>query len=280
VIARAIFRARILASLVFLLATGMAVAQGPPIAAVQALASPPAPPDVAAPPADATKTSSGLAWKVLTPGTGQVHPANDDLVIIHYSGWTTDGKMFDSSVARGTPSTFLLDHVIPGWAEGVPLMVEGETRRFWVPQALSYRSRHGPKGMVVFDIELISFAVSPTKAPIDVKRPPATAKRTRSGLFYQTLKGGTGDRHPTKKNLVTVSYSGWTTDGKLFDSSIASGRPATFALDSVIPGWTEGLQLMVEGEKARFWVPEYLAYQGQSEPYGMLVFDVELISIR
>jgi peptidylprolyl isomerase len=77
-----------------------------------------------------------------------------------------------------------------------------------------------------------------------------------------------------------VNYSGWTTDGKLFDTSIASGQPTTFALDSVIPGWTEGIQLMVEGEKTRFWIPEYLAYKGQSEPYGMLVFDVELIGIR
>ena len=279
-IARANFRARILAGVAFLLAAGMTAAEGPPTAPLQVLAPPPAPTDVAAPPADATKTSSGLAWKILVPGTGQAHPANDDLVIIHYTGWTTDGRMFDSSVVRGMPSTFLLDHVIPGWAEGVPLMVEGETRRFWVPQALSYRSRHGPKGMVVFDIELISFADSPTRTPIDVKRPPATATRTRSGLFYKTLKAGTGDRHPTKKSLVTVNYSGWTTDGKLFDTSIASGQPATFALDSVIPGWTEGIQLMVEGEKTRFWIPEYLAYKGQSEPYGMLVFDVELISIR
>lgn len=261
----------------FLLVAAIAAAQ---VAPVQAPAPPLAPSDVAAPPADAKKTSSGLASKVLTTGTGQVHPAKDDLVTVHYSGWTTEGKMFDSSVVRGKPSTFLLDHVIPGWTEGVQLMVAGETRRFWIPERLAYKGRRGPKGMVVFDIELISFTDSPTKAPADVKAPPTTAKRTRSGLFYKTINPGTGDRHPTAKDQVTVHYSGWTADGELFDSSIARGQPATFALNGVIPGWTEGLQLMVEGEKARFWIPEYLAYKGLSEPYGMLVFDVELIKIH
>src|SRR6185295_3593919 len=75
----------------------------------------PAPPDVAAPPADATKTASGLATKVIKPGTGKEHPAKDDLVMIHYTGWTTDGKMFDSSVARGKPSTFGVSRVIAGF---------------------------------------------------------------------------------------------------------------------------------------------------------------------
>ena len=78
-----------------------------------------------------------------------------------------------------------------------------------------------------------------------------------------------------------MHYTGWTTDGKMFDSSVVRGEPATFALDGVIPGWTEGLQLMYEGEKTRFWIPEKLAYQGQpGAPKGMLVFDVELIRIE
>jgi len=77
-----------------------------------------------------------------------------------------------------------------------------------------------------------------------------------------------------------VHYSGWTTDGKMFDSSVTRGEPASFALNQVISGWTEGVQLMVEGEKARFWIPENLAYKGQpGAPAGMLVFDVELLSI-
>jgi FKBP-type peptidyl-prolyl cis-trans isomerase len=116
----------------------------------------PAPADVAAPPADATTTSTGLASKVLKPGTGTNHPSARSRVKVHYSGWTTDGKMFDSSVTRNEPITFGLNQVIPGWTEGVQLMVEGETRRLWIPEKLAYAGAPGaPKGMLVFDVELI-----------------------------------------------------------------------------------------------------------------------------
>src|ERR1700732_4361105 len=83
----------------------------------------PAPANVAAAPADATKTASGLATAVLTPGTGKEHPAKEDIVTIDYTGWTTDGKMFDSSIPRGKPSTCPVNRVIPGFSEGLQLMV-------------------------------------------------------------------------------------------------------------------------------------------------------------
>jgi peptidylprolyl isomerase len=114
-----------------------------------------APPDVAAPPADAAKTPSGLASKVIHKGTGNVHPKKTDNVTVHYTGWTTDGKMFDSSVSRGEPATFPLDRVIAGWTEGLQLMVVGETRRLWIPERLAYRGERDPKGMLVFDVELL-----------------------------------------------------------------------------------------------------------------------------
>ena len=118
----------------------------------------PPPADVAAPPADAKKTSSGLASKVIEPGTGKTHPAKADLVTVHYTGWTTDGKMFDSSVSRGKSTTFPLDRVIAGWTEGVQLMVQGEKRRFWIPGQLAYDGQPGrPQGMLCFEIELIDF---------------------------------------------------------------------------------------------------------------------------
>ena len=115
----------------------------------------PAPPDVAAAPADAVRTPTNLASKVLTPGTGTRHPRPNSRVLVHYTGWTTDGKMFDSSVARGEPIAFGLDEVIPGWTEGVQMMVEGEKRRFWIPAKLAYEGRSGPQGTLVFDIELL-----------------------------------------------------------------------------------------------------------------------------
>ena len=140
---------RILAALGFVFVAVLASAQTVTLKAI------PPPPDVAAPPSDAVKTSSGLASKVLTPGTGKGRPRPTDSVTVHYTGWTTDGKMFDSSVARGMPATFPLDRVIAGWTEGVQLMVVGEKRRLWIPEPLAYKGQRDPKGMLVFDIELI-----------------------------------------------------------------------------------------------------------------------------
>ncbi len=116
----------------------------------------PPPSDVSAAPADAAVTATGLASRVLTPGRGTRHPRPNSRVTVHYTGWTTDGKTFDSSVSRGEPATFGLDAVIPGWTQGVQMMVEGEKRRFWIPAALAYANRpDAPQGMLVFDIELI-----------------------------------------------------------------------------------------------------------------------------
>jgi peptidylprolyl isomerase len=118
----------------------------------------PAPPDVAAPPADAVRTPSGLASKVLQPGRSNLRPTTSSTVVVHYTGWTTDGRMFDSSVVRGQPAPFGVTQVIPGWTEGVQLMVVGEKRRFWIPGHLAYDSSTDPmdpKGMLVFDVELL-----------------------------------------------------------------------------------------------------------------------------
>ncbi len=250
----------------------------------------PPPPDVAAPPTDAQRTASGLASKVLTPGSGQVKPKAEDTVEVHYTGWTTDGKMFDSSVTRGQAARFPLNRVIKGWTEGVQLMVEGEKRRFWIPAELAYGqipTRPGaPAGMLVFDVELIKLiaAPQPPQVPADVKAPPKDAKKTTSGLAYKVLQKGNGQRHPKATDVVEVHYSGWTTDGGMFDSSVARGQTARFPLNGVIKGWTEGVQLMVEGEKARFWIPGPLAYgdtpSRPGAPAGMLVFDIELVSIQ
>jgi FKBP-type peptidyl-prolyl cis-trans isomerase len=119
-----------------------------------------APPDVAGPPPDAIRTPSGLATKVLQVGMSNVKPSLRSTVRVHYSGWTTDGKMFDSSVQRGEPVEFGVTNVIPGWTEGLQLMVVGEKRRFWIPGNLAYdfpgARADAPHGMLVFDVELIA----------------------------------------------------------------------------------------------------------------------------
>jgi len=247
----------------------------------------PAPPDVAAAPQDATTTASGLAYKVLQAGTGTDHPGPSSKVTVHYSGWTTDGKMFDSSVVRGETISFPLNGVIKGWTEGVQLMVVGEKTRFWIPAEMAYgetpRRPGAPSGMLVFDIELFDIT-SPPVVPEDVAAAPADATKTASGLAYKTLKAGTGAEHPSPTSTVTVHYSGWTTDGRMFDSSVMRGETISFPLNGVIPGWTEGVQLMVVGEKTRFWIPAAMAYgetpKRPGAPSGMLVFDIELFEFR
>jgi FKBP-type peptidyl-prolyl cis-trans isomerase len=247
------------------LAASLTAAQRPAPAPV------PAPADVAKPPADATKSATGLASKVLTPGKGATKPGPADIVTVHYSGWTTDGKMFDSSLSGPTPATFPLNRLIKGWGEGLQLMVAGEKRRFWIPQELAYGGQPGrPAGMLVFDVELIEFMPSPSTPPPDVAKAPA----------YKSLRAGQGGATPKRSSTVTVHYTGWTTDGKMFDTSLDKGAPISFRLDAVIEGWTEGVQLMTVGEKVRFWIPEDMAYKGERPPRGLLVFDVELIAIK
>ena len=245
----------------------------------------PAPADVAAPSADATKLPDGLAYRVITPGTGTAHPGSNDRVMVNYTGWTTDGKMFDSSVASGLPATFGVSGVITGWTEMLQLMTTGEKVLAWIPEALAYKGKPGhPAGMLVFEIELKTITAPSVPRPAPpvptALAPPKAARKTPSGLAYTVLKKGTGKTHPTATSTVQLDYTGWTTDGDMFDSSITRGEPVSFPLDRVIAGWTEGVQLMVEGEKVRLWIPQELAYRGQKGlPAGMLVFDVDLIKI-
>ena len=109
-------------------------------------------------PSDALVSGTGLKSKVIRKGTGTVHPGPDDTVVTNYTGWTLDGKMFDSSITRGQPIVLPLRAVIKGWTEGLQLMVAGEQRRFWIPGKLAYGDTPmagRPTGTLVFDVELI-----------------------------------------------------------------------------------------------------------------------------
>ncbi|HEY1077668.1 MAG TPA: FKBP-type peptidyl-prolyl cis-trans isomerase [Fontimonas sp.] len=112
----------------------------------------------------------------------------------------------------------------------------------------------------------------------------AGVKTTASGLQYEVLTEGTGD-HPTAESRVTVHYKGTLINGEEFDSSYSRGQPVTFPLANVIPGWTEGVQLMTPGSKYKFTIPAALAYGERGAgvkigPNETLIFEVELISIE
>lgn len=356
-------------------------------------------------------TESGLKYSVLKPGAGSEHPRYGDRVRVHYSGWTTDGKLFDSSVKRGEPSEFGLGQVIEGWNEGLCLMTAGARYKFTIPFALAYGEEGRPpvippRADLVFEVELLGIVArampyvawdeeqdvergesglrfrylargagrpareaslvkleyalygpqgkpilcssmdgQPLLAPLermplafmqeavgflregdrvllrvppelgftgqtppglDPKEPtlwqlelssalvftkPAFSmpkdeelKTTASGLRYRVLREGSGKK-PSARSQVAVHYQGWLTNGEPFDGSYDRGELATFPLNGVIRGWTEGLQLVGDGGQILLVIPPELGYGKAGSPPvippdATLVFVVELVQIQ
>ena len=241
-------------------------------------AKPSPPANLISPPAEAERLDDGLVTMKLGDGTGSEHPGADDIVKMRFSIWKPDGTLVEH-IDASKAAVVQMSRMMPGWREAVEKMVAGELRRTWVPSSLG--GGKIPEGSsLVIDSELIEIIHGP-KTPADLTAPPADAETLRSGLATKVLKPGTGTRHPNRRSTVVVNYSGWTTEGRMFDSTILRGQPAQFPLDRVIKGWTEGIPLMVEGEVRRFWIPAKLAYADQPEmPQGMLIFDVELVAIK
>ena len=117
---------------------------------------------------------------------------------------------------------------------------------------------------------------------VNAEKPEVTT--TASGLQYEILQTGSGEEHPKASDKVKVHYHGTLIDGRVFDSSVDRGEPISFGLNQVIKGWTEGVQLMVVGEKRRLFIPADLAYGNGSAgiitPGSTLIFDVELLAIN
>lgn len=355
-------------------------------------------------------TASGLKYWVLTPGTGTAHPKRGDLVMVHYTGWLTDGTEFDSSRRRGDAARFAVGQLIEGWNEALTLMTEGARWKLAIPAVLGYGASGAPPRIpanadLVFDVELVGFQSVPefrapakeglkrtpggtgyevlapgkgdpcgpeasfeleyafwtpsgellecsvssgrtiaggagdmalpflkelpallregeevlAEVPFDqgfgkrggMKLPEGTPSIWRlklvrigrpkpapefvlpkeeemevlpSGLKVRTLREGAGEA-PKMGQQVVVHYTGWLTDGKVFDSSVVRGLPATFRLGEVIPGWNEGLQRMKPGGEALLVIPASLGYgvRGAGDripPGATLVFRVELLEVK
>jgi peptidylprolyl isomerase len=272
-------------------AAGASQAPPPPIPSTPAATAPPAAAPIAVVPADAERSPTGLAWRVLKKSADPIHPGASDRVVVAYTGWTAAGQIFDSTDQQGKPATFPMSGLIRGWAEGVARMVRGEKRRLWIPSALAYGDAptddvKTPAGPLTFDVELLDVLPAPEVGarPADLTPVPRAARKTASGLAYRVLHHGSGQDHPRATSTVEVNYTGWRADGRMLDSSALRGQPATLALANLVKGWSEGVQLMVVGDKARFWIPGKLAY-GERALHpgardGMLVFDVELLAIK
>jgi FKBP-type peptidyl-prolyl cis-trans isomerase len=255
---------------------------------VDVISAPPVPDDVARPPAAATQLPLDMKRVGVKPGTGKDKARQFDNVTFNYTVWDASGKMLDTTTTRERATTAPPYKESPALGEMLTSMTEGERARFWVAAertAVNGRQVPGAQGIVCYEVEVQKIAKAehePPPTPPDVAKPPANAKKSAKGVFYRVLKATTdkGAQHPAPSDTVKVHYTGWTTDGRMFDSSVLRGDKSTFNLKAVVAGWTEGLPLMAVGDTFRFWIPEELAYKGQpGKPKGMLVFDIELFEI-
>jgi len=248
---------------------------------------------------DGVKTAeNGLQYLVLEEGAKDgVSPKSGDLVDIEYVGTLKDGVEFDSSGAQGAAARFLLGDDLPGWTKGIEMMREGARYRFFVPAALAYGEKGappavGPNEAVIFEVELLKVHSAEKNLAAAEKFLSENAgkdgvKTTASGLQYQVIsEGPEGGATPTAADVVRVHYQGTLINGTEFDSSYTRGEPTEFPVGRVIAGWTEGLQLMSEGDKFRFFIAPDLAYKDTGTPGGpigpneALIFEVELIAVK
>jgi peptidylprolyl isomerase len=270
-------------------------AQGKPetlvyqVEVVDVTPAPAIPDNVATPPANANKLPSGTKFIVVRPGASKAKARPFDHVTYDYSAWDATGRMVDTTEVGKTSTTVQPYQKSAGLGEMLTALAAGERGRFWIDAERMNREEELPrdvtKGLLCFEIEVRQIAKpehEPSPAPPDVARPPGGARKTTKGVSYRVLKAGSVNtaQHPTENDTVKVHYTGWTTNGRMFDSSELRGEPASFNLNGVIAGWTDGIPVMTVGDRVRFWIPEELAYKGAPDkPAGMLVFDVELLEI-
>ncbi|HET9934321.1 MAG TPA: FKBP-type peptidyl-prolyl cis-trans isomerase, partial [Polyangiaceae bacterium] len=243
------------------------------------------PSDFARPAGSARKESCGSVSRLLQSGSGEGKARDDDRVVLDYAAFTSEGQPLDSSAAHGEPLTQSVRNLPPGLVCVVKRMQVGESRRVWVPARLMHTGKGEASDEVktdrTIDITLRGLTRAPAR-PEDYAAPPRAAQRTPSGLRFRILQRGKAEERPTPNSRVTVYHSGWTSRGELFESSTLAGHPASYIVYELPQGLAEGLQLMHVGDKARFWLPERLAYArtNRGAPKGPVVFDVELLSIE
>lgn len=223
-----------------------------------------------------TTLANGVKFEVLKPGDGSAI-AEGDGVALRYAIWDIDKTLLDCSQRTGRSFGGTLDSLNwPFLKDIVKDLKVGGSVRAEVPAALVRQSRTD----TVWELELISVSTMP-KFRLPSKDKLVT---TQSGLQYEVIASGEGDS-PKATNTVKAHYTGWTTDGKLFDSSHARGEPSEFPLNRVIKGWTEGLQMMKPGAKFLFQIPSELGYGAQGSPpkipgNATLIFLVELVEFK
>lgn len=207
------------------------------------------------------RTESGLVYSVLRPGNGGAKPQDGDKVTVHYTGWTLDGQVFDSSRRRGQPAEFNVGGLIKGWNEALADMTVGERRKLTIPAELGYGKRGSPPvippdATLVFDMELIDF----TPAPRFTAPDPEAQITTESGLKYEVLREGTGDP-ATAQHAIEFEYAFFNTKGDLLEATAQHGRTLSGTTETLpVEFMKEAMLLMRLGGRYRFEVPPAQAF--------------------
>ena len=220
--------------------------------------------------------AKGVKVEVVKPGTGEMCGKGYG-VAARYAFWDKSGRLLDCSEKSGQKLGGVLDALpLPFLKPLLESCKVGEIILAEVPESVWGNARSD----TFWELELISVNPVPAFRMIDKEK----IVTTQSGLQYEVIKQGEGES-PKATNTVKAHYSGWTTDGKMFDSSHARGEPSEFPLNRVIKGWTEGLQLMKPGAKFLFQIPADLGYGAAGSPpkipgNATLIFLVELVEFK
>lgn len=239
-------------------------------------------------PADTTivTTESGLKYSVLKEGSGP-RPKPGAQVAVHYTGWLTDGTMFDSSRSRGEPIRFPLGQgqVIRGWDEGIALCQQGTRLKLTIPYELAYGEAGRPpaippKATLIFDVELVEFQVMPEMVAAD----PAKQVKLDSGVVYQVLEEGTGEAIPVG-HLCSFEYALFTTEGELVDTSVRRGGTVDDTCgQSQMAFMNEVMPKMKQGSWWRVDVPVKVAFPGRAIPQfgpdSTTVWQLRIVAVK
>jgi FKBP-type peptidyl-prolyl cis-trans isomerase len=252
---------------------------------VPASPAPAAGPDPTPTPFDTIKpvtTTSGLTYYELKVGEGDT-PRNGAKIKVNYSGWLTDGTLFDSTVKRGQPLVLGLNQFVPGFTEGLSTMKVGGKRRLEIPSNLAYGSKGRPgipaDADLVFDVELVGIEFQPPEAtPVAGKEPV----KKESGLVYYDITPGTGES-PGEIGRAKMVAAMWLPDNSFVWSSKEREAPFVMSLKALPAGWAEGVADMKAGGKRRLEIPAALAF-GERGTRGVpansnIVVEVELVEV-
>ena len=254
----------------------------------------------------AKPTESGLYFINIRDGKGKT-PVNGDVVEINFKVMLMDGTVLFDSWQENRPVQFEFGRRFDtkGLVEGISQMRKGQVAHLIVPSSLAFGEfgRQGliePYSTLLYDVEILDIKSQDDVKKEKIRQMALNKKQSEtflannanadgvvvlpSGLQYKVLQSGDGDS-PSASSRVRVHYHGTLIDGRTFDSSYERGKPSEFAVNGVIKGWTEALQLMKTGDKWKLFIPSELAYGESPRPGGIiepnmaLIFDVELIEI-